>query len=274
VRYTRLLIWRKRMPINTPEAFSGIDRLYGGNAYQKLSRRRVYVVGIGGVGSWVVEGLARSGIGEIRMADLDDVCITNTNRQVHALISTIGQSKVEVMAARCLEINPGIAIRCDQAFVSGKTVEDQIEGDLDLVIDCGDNQMAKAALIAHCRRLKIPVITLGAAGGRIDPSKVKVRDLAKTDGDALLAAVRQTLRNRHGFSRTSGKRFSVNAVYSDEQTRYLQVNGSVGQQKPSEGANRLDCAGSLGAVTHVTAVFAFHATAKAIEMLLTRLPQS
>lgn len=274
MRYTRLLIWRKRMPINTPEAFSGIDRLYGGNAYQKLSRRRVYVVGIGGVGSWVVEGLARSGIGEIRMADLDDVCITNTNRQVHALISTIGQSKVEVMAARCLEINPGIAIRCDQAFVSGKTVEDRIEGDLDLVIDCGDNQMAKAALIAHCRRLKIPVITLGAAGGRIDPSKVKVRDLAKTDGDALLAAVRQTLRNRHGFSRTSGKRFSVNAVYSDEQTRYLQVNGSVGQQKPSEGANRLDCAGSLGAVTHVTAVFAFHATAKAIEMLLTRLPQS
>lgn len=274
MRYTRLLIWRKRMPINTPEAFSGIDRLYGGNAYQKLSRRRVYVVGIGGVGSWVVEGLARSGIGEIRMADLDDVCITNTNRQVHALISTIGQSKVEVMAARCLEINPGIAIRCDQAFVTGKTVEDQIEGDLDLVIDCGDNQMAKAALIAHCRRLKIPVITLGAAGGRIDPSKVKVRDLAKTDGDALLAAVRQTLRNRHGFSRTSGKRFSVNAVYSDEQTRYLQVNGSVGQQKPSEGANRLDCAGSLGAVTHVTAVFAFHATAKAIEMLLTRLPQS
>ncbi len=262
------------MPINTPEAFSGIDRLYGGNAYQKLSRRRVYVVGIGGVGSWVVEGLARSGIGEIRMADLDDVCITNTNRQVHALISTIGQSKVEVMAARCLEINPGIEIRCDQAFVTGKTVEDQIEGDLDLVIDCGDNQMAKAALIAHCRRLKIPVITLGAAGGRIDPSKVKVRDLAKTDGDALLAAVRQTLRNRHGFSRTSGKRFSVNAVYSDEQTRYLQVNGSVGQQKPSEGANRLDCAGSLGAVTHVTAVFAFHATAKAIEMLLTRLPQS
>ena len=274
MRYTRLLIWRKRMPINTPEAFSGIDRLYGGNAYQKLSRRRVYVVGIGGVGSWVVEGLARSGIGEIRMADLDDVCITNTNRQVHALISTIGQSKVEVMAARCLEINPGIEIRCDQAFVTGKTVEDQIEGDLDLVIDCGDNQMAKAALIAHCRRLKIPVITLGAAGGRIDPSKVKVRDLAKTDGDALLAAVRQTLRNRHGFSRTSGKRFSVNAVYSDEQTRYLQVNGSVGQQKPSEGANRLDCAGSLGAVTHVTAVFAFHATAKAIEMLLTRLPQS
>ena len=111
-------------------------------------------------------------------------------------------------------------------------------------------------------------MTLGAAGGRTDPGKVKIRDLAKTDGDALLAAVRQTLRNRYGFSRTPGERFSVNAVYSDEQTRYLQANGSVGQQKPRAGVNRLDCAGSLGAVTHVTAVFAFHATAKAIEMLL------
>lgn len=256
------------MPVNTPEAFSGIDRLYGGTAYQSLSQRRVYVVGIGGVGSWVVEGLARSGIGEIRMADLDDLCITNTNRQVHALISTIGQSKIEVMAARCLEINPSIAVRCDHAFVTDKTVGDLIESDLDLVIDCGDNQMAKAALIAHCRRLKIPVMTLGAAGGRTDPGKVKIRDLAKTDGDALLAAVRQTLRNRYGFSRAPGERFSVNAVYSDEQTRYLQANGSVGQQKPRAGVNRLDCAGSLGAVTHVTAVFAFHATAKAIEMLL------
>ena len=268
MRCIRLLIWRERMPVNTPEAFSGIDRLYGDQAYQKLSRRIVYVAGIGGVGSWVVEGLARSGIGEIRMADLDDLCTTNINRQIHALISTVGQSKVEVMAARCLEINPSMVIRRDQAFVTGKTVEDLIEGDLDLVIDCGDNQMAKAALISHCRRLKIPVMTLGAAGGRIDPSRVKIRDLAKTDGDALLAAVRQTLRNRHGFSRTPGKRFSVNAVYSDEQTRYLQANGSVGQQKPSGGANRLDCAGSLGAATHVTAVFAFHATAKAIEILL------
>ena len=256
------------MPISTPEAFRGIDRLYGGTAYQTLSQRTVYVVGIGGVGSWVVEGLARSGVGEIRMADLDDLCITNTNRQVHALTSTIGQSKVEVMGARCLEINPSIAIRCDHAFVTDKTVEDLIEGDLDLVIDCGDNHIAKAALIAHCRRLKVPVLTLGAAGGRIDPGKVKVRDLAKTDGDALLAAVRQTLRNRHKFSRTPGKRFSVNAVYSDEQTRYLQANGSVGQQKPDSESNRLDCVGSLGAATHVTAVFAFHATAKAIKMLL------
>ena len=129
--------------------------------------------------------------------------------------------------------------------------------------------MAKAALISHCPRTKVPVITIGAAGGRIDPNKVQVRDLAKTDGDALLASVRQTLRNRYGFSRRPRKRFSVSAVYSDEQTRYLQADGSIGQHRPSVAANRLDCAGSLGAATHVTAVFAFQATAKAIEMLLT-----
>jgi tRNA A37 threonylcarbamoyladenosine dehydratase len=256
------------MPINTPDAFRGIDRLYGDHAYQTLSQKRVYVVGIGGVGSWVVESIARSGIGEIRLADLDDICVTNTNRQIHALSSTIGQSKIEVMAERCRSINPEITVRCDHAFVTDKTVESLIDSTLDLVIDCGDNQMAKASLIAHCKCIKVPVITIGAAGGRIDPSKVQIRDLAKTDGDALLASVRQTLRNRYGFSRTPGKRFSVHAVYSDEQTRYLQSNGSVGQQKPAAGANRLDCAGSLGAATHVTAVFAFHATAKALDILL------
>jgi tRNA A37 threonylcarbamoyladenosine dehydratase len=256
------------MPVKTPDAFQGIDRLYGDRAYQTLAQKRVYVVGIGGVGSWVVESLARSGIGEIRMADLDDLCVTNTNRQIHALQSTVGQSKIDVMAKRCLEINPDIQIRCDHAFVTDKTVESLVESDLDLVIDCGDNQMAKAALIAHCKRIKVSIITIGAAGGRIDPGKVQVRDLAKTDGDALLASVRQTLRNRYGFSRTPGKRFSVNAVYSDEQTRYLQTDGSMGQKKPQAGANRLDCAGSLGAVTHVTAVFALHATAKAVDQLL------
>lgn len=252
-----------------PEAFAGIDRLYGEGAVARLQAASVYVVGIGGVGSWVVEALARSGVGEIRMADLDDICTSNINRQIHALTDTIGQSKAEVMAARVHAIAPHTRVRVDACFVTEKTQADVITADLDLVIDCGDNQMAKAALIAHAKRLKIPVITVGAAGGRIDASKIKVRDLAKTDGDALLAAVRQTLRNRFGFSRDPKKRFSVTAVYSDEQTRYQQADGSIGQQKPGQ-ANRLDCAGSLGAVTHVTASFAFAAVGRALESLLSR----
>jgi tRNA threonylcarbamoyladenosine dehydratase len=257
------------MHSQTPDAFAGIDRLYGAGTVATLQGACVYVVGVGGVGSWVVESLARSGIGEIRMADLDDICTSNINRQIHALENTVGQSKIEVMAARCRAIAPSIRLRLDHAFITEKTQDQFITSEIDCLIDCGDNQMAKAALIAHAKRLKIPVLTLGAAGGRIDPSRIQVRDLAKTDGDALLAAVRQTLRNRFGFSRDPKSRFGVYAVYSDEQTRYQQPDGGIGQEKP-RGAQRLDCAGSLGAVTHVTASFAFAATARALEMILSR----
>ncbi len=256
-----------------PDAFAGIERLYGQGAVSTLQRASVYVVGIGGVGSWVVEALARSGVGEIRMADLDDICTSNTNRQIHTLTDTVGRPKVEVMAERVRAISPATRVVADTLFVTEKTQAEVITDALDLVIDCGDNQMAKASLIAHARRLKIPVITLGAAGGRIDVSKIKVRDLAKTDGDALLAAVRQTLRNRYGFSRDPKRRFSVTAVYSDEQTRYQQADGSMGQQKPGQTGG-LDCAGSLGAATHVTASFAFAAVGKALDVLLTRIPQA
>lgn len=257
------------MSTTTPDAFAGIDRLYGQGAYGVFQAAHVAVVGIGGVGSWVVESLARSGIGHLTLADLDDICVSNTNRQVHTTCDTVGQSKIEAMARRAQAIHPELEVSLIHGFVTEHTVAQQIMETLDYVIDCGDNQMAKSALIAHCRRLRIPVLTVGAAGGRIDPSKIKVRDLAKTDGDALLASVRQTLRNRHGFSRTSGKRFSVPAVFSDEQTRYLQANGQVGQQKPGS-ANRLDCAGSLGAVTHVTATFGLYAAARVLDDLLTQ----
>ena len=260
------------MHSQTADAFAGIDRLYGAGSVATLQRACVYVVGVGGVGSWVVESLARSGVGEIRMADLDDICTSNINRQIHALDTTVGQSKIAVMAARCKQISPTIRVRLDHSFITEKTQTQFITPDIDCLIDCGDNQMAKAALIAHARRLKIPVITLGAAGGRIDPSRIQVRDLAKTDGDALLAAVRQTLRNRFGFSRDAKSRFGVYAVYSDEQTRYQQADGGVGQEKP-RGAQRLDCAGSLGAVTHVTASFAFAASARALQMILSRKSQ-
>ena len=258
------------MSNETHEAFQGIERLYGEGTISCLSQKSAYVVGIGGVGSWVVESLARTGIGEIRMADLDDICVSNINRQVHALSSTVGRSKIDVMEQRCLEINPRMSVRTDHQFITEKTVELVIKNDLDLVIDCGDNQMAKSALIASCRRLKIPIITIGAAGGRVDPAKVLTCDLSKTNGDALLASVKQTLRNRYGFPRNPKRRFLVNAVYSTEQTRYQQADGFIGQQKPRAGNGRLDCSGSLGAVTHVTAVFAFHATAKAIDILLTQ----
>lgn len=257
-----------------PDSFLSIDRLYGDGTYHTLAKRSVYVVGIGGVGSWVVECLARTGIGHIHLADLDDVCVTNINRQVQALSNTVGQSKIEAMADRCRLISKSIDIQTHHSFITEKTVADAINCDLDLIIDCGDNQMAKATLIAYARRLKIPIITIGAAGGRIDPTRVQMCDLSQAKGDALLAAVRQTLRNRFGFSRKKNKRFAVSAIFSDEQTRYRQYDGLIGQAKPDSYVCQLNCKGALGAVTHVTGTFAFHAAARAINLLLSsKLPE-
>jgi len=252
----------------TPEAFLGIDRLYGAGSVARLQSASVLVVGIGGVGSWVAEGLARSGIGRVALADLDDLCVSNTNRQIHALEGQYGRPKITVMAERMRLISPAMNVLELHTFVTEKTVETVLDHGFDLVIDCGDHQMAKAALIHAARRRPCAVITVGAAGGRIDPSRVQISDLSKTDGDALLAAVRQTLRNRFGFPRTPGRRFHVAAIYSDEQTRYQQVDGSVGQAKPGRGANRLDCAGALGAATHVTGTFAWQAVGRALKVLL------
>ena len=258
------------MSAQTSDAFAGIDRLYGAGSVAILQCTSVLVVGIGGVGSWVAEGLARSGIGRIALADLDDLCVSNTNRQIHALTGHYGRSKVTVMAERMRAIGPEIEVLELHTFVTEKTVDAVLTHGFDLVIYCGDHQMAKAALIAAARQRRCAVITIGAAGGRVDPSRVQTCDLAKTDGDALLAAVRQTLRNRFGFPRTPGRRFSVTAVYSNEQTRYQQVDGSIGQARPGRGAQRLDCAGAMGAVTHVTGTFAWHAVGHALMVLLAK----
>ncbi len=258
---------------NTPDTFLGIDRLYGAGTYHTLARRSVYIIGIGGVGSWVVESLSRTGVGQLFLADGDDVCVTNTNRQIHALANTIGRPKIDIMADRCRLISESIDIKTNHTFITAKNVNEHINAGVDLVIDCGDSQMAKAAVIARARRLRIPVITIGAAGGRVDPSRVKIRDLAKTYGDPLLASVRQTLRNRYGFSRTEGKRFSVSAVFSDEQVRYFQEDGFIGTEKPREGNANFNCVSALGAVTHLTASFAFHASARAIDLLLNLKPR-
>lgn len=262
------------MSTQTPEAFAGIDRLYGVGSVATLQRASVLVVGIGGVGSWVAEGLARSGIGRLALADLDDLCVSNTNRQIHALTGQYGRPKVTVMAERIHAIAPATEVLPLHTFVTDKTVDSVLAHGFDLVIDCGDHQMAKAALIAAARQRRCAVITVGAAGGRIDPTRIQTCDLAKTDGDALLAAVRQTLRNRFGFPRSAGRRFLVTAVFSDEQTRYQQRDGSIGQSRPSRGAQRLDCAGAMGAATHVTGSFAWQAVGHALKVLLAKPPKS
>jgi tRNA A37 threonylcarbamoyladenosine dehydratase len=251
------------------DRFRGIDRLYGAGSVDRLAQAHVCVVGIGGVGSWAVEALARSGVGRITLIDADEVCLGNTNRQLHALDGEYGKAKVAVMADRARAINPSIAIDAIAQFLTPSNLATLLDRGCDLVVDACDAFRVKVEMIAWCRRRKLPLITIGSAGGRTDPTLVAVRDLSKTEHDAMLALVRKKLREEFNFPRGPKRYFGVQAVYSHENVRYPQADGSVCGTRPAGGDSmKLDCGGGLGAATHVTAAFAFAAVSRALARLL------
>lgn len=251
------------------ERFAGIDRLYGAGSVARLARSRVCVVGIGGVGSWIVEALARSGVGTLTLIDADEVCVSNTNRQLHALDGEWGRTKVAVMAERARRIAPGIIIHEVTEFLTPARLDMMLGAGHDLVIDAADSFRVKVETVAWCRRRKLPLITCGSAGGRTDPTLVRVRDLSRTEHDAMLALVRKKLREEFGFPRGPKRYFSVPAVYSLENVRYPQADGSVcGTRPDAAGGFKLDCSGGLGAASHVTGAFAFAAVSRALQRLL------
>ena len=255
------------------ERFRGIDRLYGKGSAARLAGAHVCVVGVGGVGSWAVEALARSGIGRLTLIDGDDVCVGNTNRQLHALEGEYGRAKVDVMAARARAINPAIEVDAIAQFLTPANLDELLGRGYDFVIDACDAFRVKVEMIAWCRRRKIPLIVSGSAGGRTDPTLVRVRDLSKTEHDAMLALIRRKLREEFGFPRGPKRYFGVQAVYSLENVRYPQADGTVCGTRPAvsgEAGFKLDCGGGLGAATHVTATFAFAAVSRAIARLLKR----
>ena len=250
------------------QRFGGIARLYGQEQLQFLRNCHVCIVGIGGVGSWTAEAIARSGIGQITLIDLDDICVTNTNRQIHALQNTIGQNKVDVMAQRIALINPDCQVNTVMDFVTEKNVTEQISSKFAYVVDATDSVKAKAAMISHCKRQKIPVITVGGAGGQVDPTQILVGDLAKTTQDPLAAKLRSFLRRHHNFSQNPKRRFGVECVYSTEQLRYPDAKGNVSYQKQMTGGVKLDCSGGFGAAVTVTASFGFITASRVINKLL------
>ncbi len=253
------------------ERFAGIERLYGQGAVARLLTRHVAVVGLGGVGSWVAEALARTGIGTLTLIDADDLCVSNTNRQLPAVHGQYGRNKAQVMAERCRAIHPGMTVHPVEAFVTPSNLQSMLDRGYDLVVDACDSFRSKVELIAWCRRRKLPVITVGAAGGRVDPTLVRVRDLSKTEHDAMLALIRKKLRAEFNFPKGPKRYFGVPAIYSLENVRYPQADGTVCGVRPQLGpdaALTLDCGSGLGAATHITGAFAFVAAGKAIEMLL------
>ncbi len=247
--------------------FGALSRLYGTPAARRIAGAHVCVVGIGGVGSWTVEALARSGVGAMTLIDLDDVCISNVNRQVHALDSTLGQFKVEVMARRVREIHSGIEVHAVKKFLTHENAEELLCGHgFDVVVDAIDNGTLKCVLLDHCRRGGVASVTVGAAGGLRDPSRIRRCDLTRSHSDPLLYQVRKRLRQRHGWPRGNGK-FGVPCVFSEEMPVFATCDGGVAE-RPDEGAGRsLNCNTGLGTSAAVTGAFGLATAASVLDLL-------
>ena len=208
-----------------------------------------------------MEALARSGIGKITMIDMDDICITNINRQLPALTSTIGELKIEVMQQRIHEINPNCEVATIDDFITIDNISEYISNEFDYVIDAIDSVKVKAAVIAYCKRNKIKVITIGGAGGQTDPTQIKIADLSKTIQDPLMAKVRSLLRKEYNFSQNPKRKFSVDCVFSTQPLVFPQIECEC------DVSATMNCANGFGAATMVTASFGFFAVSKVLHKL-------
>lgn len=247
--------------------FGGVARLYGDDGLARLRDAHVAVIGIGGVGSWVAEALARSAVGRLTLIDLDNVAESNANRQVHALDGNFGKPKVTAMAERILAINPACRLTLIEDFVALDNLDAMLGGGFDWVVDAIDSVRVKTALIAWCVAHAQRLITVGGAGGQLDPTRIRIDDLTRTIQDPLLAKVRAQLRKQHGFVRGPKAKFNVPAVYSDEPLQYPEAACA-----PIEGANAvagpqgLNCAG-FGSSVCVTATFGMAAAAYVLKRI-------
>jgi tRNA A37 threonylcarbamoyladenosine dehydratase len=236
-------------------AFQGILNLYQCDL-DALKSKHICIIGVGGVGSWASEMLVRSGIGEITLIDLDEVCLTNINRQVQAHFESVGQSKISLLEKRLKLINPHLKVHLIHDFLTSKNMENYISSRFDFVLDAIDSANIKTNLILYCKRNKIPLIVTGAAGGKTDPSLVTYSDLNHTVYDKLLFRIRKSLRREHGFSRDKNKKYRIPVVYSPEPPR--------GDQK----ASGISCDTGMGSAGFITATFGNLASGYIINKLI------
>ena len=247
--------------------FGGIARLYGQPALDRFINAHVCVIGVGGVGSWIVEALARSAIGALTLIDLDNVGESNINRQIQAMSGTIGQAKIDALAERIAQINPYCKVTLVEDFITPDNLDAMLGGrGFDYVVDAIDSAKAKAALIAYCRDHQLPLLTSGGAGGQTDPTRIAVRDLAKTEQEPLLKRVRKLLRNHYGFPRGEKNKFNVDAVFSMEPLRYPDGEDSCSLDADQRGITGINCAG-FGSGVVVTASFGMVAAAHLLRKL-------
>lgn len=272
--------------------FGGMERLYGPSVLQRLGRAHVIVAGIGGVGSWCAEALARSGVGALSLIDLDHIAESNINRQLHALSETLGQAKVVAMAQRIHGINPSCRVNMVDDFVSPENVAELFAADASLIIDCTDQAQAKIGMIIEARRRKLPIVVCGGAGGKTNPLSLRAGDLSLAVNDALLSKLRNTLRRQHRYPKAAdqaGKvrkrvpKMGVRALWFDqpallpaewmqEPAADVSINraelGQIAGKAPAAAALQgLSCAGYGSAVT-VTASMGLAAANEAVQWLL------
>ena len=234
--------------------FGGVSRLYGPDLRARFQQATVVVAGLGGVGSWAAEALARTGVGHLILVDFDHIAESNTNRQLHALEGQYGKAKVQAMSERIQQINPDIQLAVCDTFLEPENLDILIPQDA-LVLDATDSVQTKIALVIWATQNNRSLVMCGAAGGKTDPTSVRCDDLSRTEQDALLAKVRQGLRQDHGFSRNLKKKMGVRAIYS---------------QEPRAGASSggLACSG-YGSTVMVTAACGLAAAAEILNLIAT-----
>lgn len=240
--------------------FAGVARVYGDAALTRFQGSHAVVVGLGGVGSWVVEALARNGIGRLTLVDLDVVVASNVNRQLSALTEHFGRNKVDVLAERVLSINPRAQVDRIDAFLDRDNISAILNPQPDMIFDCCDDAKAKLSLVLHARRHRNVLVVCGAAGGKTDPTRLAVEDLSRTEQDPLLARLRKRLRKHHGYPEELGKTFYITCIYSNEP---ITATADVCHD------SKLSCAGYGSAVT-VTASMGFLAVSTGLAMLQRR----
>jgi len=251
------------------QRFSGIARLYGSAGANALRQAHVCVVGVGGVGSWSVEALARTGIGALTLIDLDEVCVSNTNRQLPALTSEVGRSKVQVLKERAFGINPECQVTTIEEFFTSTNATRILDLNFNCVLDAIDDVANKSLLLAECARRQIPAVTVGGAGGRRDPTGIRITDLAFTSHDRLLQRVRKILRSDYNFPESPKTPFGIPCVYSVEPPVFPQPDGSVCAVRGEATELRMNCNSGYGSATFVTGAFGFAAAAEVVRLLAT-----
>ncbi|MFW5431556.1 MAG: ThiF family adenylyltransferase [Methylophilaceae bacterium] len=250
------------MNVDVERRFGGVKRLYGDIGFAKLRNAHVVVIGIGGVGSWAAEALARNAVGELTLIDLDNIAESNVNRQIHAVDGNYGKAKVTAMHERILAINPGCTVHEIEDFVTTDNINTILNFDCDIMLDCTDSTYAKMAMAHYCRLKKLPLMMSGSAGGRLDPARIKVADLSVAFGDMLLSKVRKQLRQDYHFPKAPDmekrplkkpKKFDVQCVYSDE---LVTTPAAACDVNESDSITGLNCAG-FGSNVTITATMGF-----------------